>query len=89
MPTFKLQKSAYFGLDGQQSCIERRIEKQTERAVLLAVINQSSAGGRKVCYWLPKSQIKIDGETPVGEIWIGRAKKIEVPDWLWEKRVPV
>jgi hypothetical protein len=88
MPIIKLAKIAAWGLDGDQGAIEHRIERQTEKAILLAKIHYSSTGERKVCYWLPKSQILVDGKKPFGEIKAD-AQKIEVPGWLWDKRVAV
>jgi hypothetical protein len=89
MPMFKLSKIAIFGLDGKQASIERCLEMQTEKALLVAVIHRSETGERKVCYWMPKSQVLLDGKKVFGEIDLTAAKKIEIPEWLWDKRVAV
>jgi hypothetical protein len=88
MVIFQLREISLAGLDGRGSTIGHAIERQTEKAILLAVVHRSSGGERKTCYWLPKSQVKLDGLKPFGEIKLDAFKKIEIPDWLWEKRVP-
>jgi len=82
----KLCEKCVMSLDRQQTSLIHRLEKQTEKAVLLAELHRTGANERKVCYWFPKSQVLVDNEMPWGEIDLQAAKKIEVPDWLWEKR---
>jgi hypothetical protein len=74
------------GLDGAPSIKINRLERQTDKALLLSIINISAAGERKVSYWFPKSRVLVDGQKPWGEIDLKNAKRIEVPEWLWEKR---
>jgi hypothetical protein len=86
MPIFQLREKCALDLGGDMTYIDHHLERQTEKAVLLAVIHRSRAGERKVCYWFPKSVVIIDGKKVFGEIDLKAAKKIECPDWLWEKR---
>lgn len=88
MVIFQLREQKIAALDCATVTIAHQLERQTEKAILLAVIHRSPAGERKVCYWFPKSQIKLDGAQPFGEIKLQAFKKIEIPDWLWEKRTP-
>jgi hypothetical protein len=85
----QLRDTSIRGLDGKPSLKLVRLERQTEKALLLAIINISAAGERKVSYWFPKSRVLVNGQKPWGEIDLKNAKRIEVPEWLWDKRVAV
>ncbi len=75
MVIFQLKEKASINLEGIKVSTLHRIGRETEKAVLLEVVH--SVGGmdaKKIGYWLPKSQITYD------------SKKIEIPDWLWQKK---
>lgn len=89
MVIFQLGEKKLVGLDSGEIVVAHQLERQTEKALLLSVVHRSATGERKASYWLPKSQVKLDNCKPFGEIKLDAFKKIEIPDWLWEKRVPV
>lgn len=81
MVIFLLRDKAMIDLAGKQSCICHRIEHQTERAVLLAVIHKLDGEEKKnASYWLPKSQILIDNQKPEGMIDLAAAGKSRFPN---------
>jgi hypothetical protein len=82
----QLRETVSNGLDGVPVVKINRLERQTEKALLLSIINISSAGERKVSYWFPKSRVLVNGQKPWGEVDLKNAKRFEVPEWLWEKR---
>jgi len=77
------------GLTGETAYITRYLERQTEKAILLAIKRTSSASERTLRYWFPKSRILIDNKKPFGEIDLDAAKKIEIPEWLYDRREAV
>lgn len=78
MPIFTLKPKATIDLDGHRVEILHRIGHETEKAILLEVVRLiDGIETRNAAYWFPKSQIEID------------EKKITVPEWLWDKKVPV
>jgi hypothetical protein len=85
----QLREIVGMDLNGAPVVKINRLERQTEKALLLAIINISAAGERKVSYWFPKSRVLVNGQKPWGEIDLKNAKRIEVPEWLWDKRVAV
>jgi len=90
MPVFYLNKpDGSPGLTGGVAYITRSLERQTEKAVLMAIKHTSSAGERTVRYWFPKSRILIDNKKPFGEVDLGAAKKIEIPEWMYDRREAV
>ena len=59
------------------SVLEARIQAETCAAVLVAGLSR----------WLPKSQIQIDGGSPIGKSFAGKiVSRIDVPRWLLEAR---
>jgi hypothetical protein len=81
MVIFRLEEKASINLEGIRVSTAHRIRRETEKAVLLEVVTTTKGIGdivgmdiRTVGYWLPKSQITYD------------SKKIEIPDWLWQKK---
>ena len=87
---FLLKEKATIDLSGKRSSIVHRIEHQTEKAVLLAVAHIIDGEEKSVAsYWLPKSQILVDDEKPGLQMDTSRARKIEVPEWLWKERKAV
>lgn len=81
MVIFQLREKAQISLDGHKVSTAHRIERETDKAVLLEVVHVvEGMDMKKVAYWLPKSQIKLDSETAE------KATKIEIPNWLWEKK---
>lgn len=78
MVIFLLKDKAQNDLGGVTTTISHEIEHQTGKAVLLAVVRKIDGMElNRVKYWIPKSQVKIEDG------------KIEIPDWLWEKRQAV
>lgn len=63
-----------------------RIERQTTAGLQLAIIHITKKGERKKSYWLPKSQVLIDDVKPGENVCLADAKKIEIPEWLWERK---
>lgn len=47
-----------------------KIERETDKALFIATEIDTAAGLRGIKIWLPKSQVRIDGDIA------------EVPDWL-------
>jgi hypothetical protein len=86
MPTFYLNDPDGRPGPGPYAYVTRRLERQTEKAVLMAITHTSETGERTVRYWFPKSRILIDEKKPFGEIDLKAAKKIEIPEWLYDKR---
>ena len=87
---FLLKEKATIDLSGKRSSIVHRIEHQTEKAILLAVAHTIDGEEKSVAsYWLPKSQILVNGERPGPQMDVGKARKIEIPDWLWKERKAV
>ena len=87
MVIFLLKDKAMINLEGRQSCIYHRIEHQTEKAILLAVLHTINGEEKsRAMYWFPKSQILIDDQVPIGFIDPKIAKKIEIDDWKWQDR---
>jgi hypothetical protein len=85
-----LKEKCAIDLEGKKSSIIHRIEHQTEKAVLLAVVHKLNGEEKTNSqYWLPKSQILIDNEKPDALIDIQKAAKIEIPEWLWKERRPI
>jgi hypothetical protein len=90
MVIFLLKDKVMMDLEGRQSCICHRIEHQTEKAILLAVVHKLNGEEKtNTSYWLPKSQILIDGQKVEGLIEVAAATKIEIPEWLWKERKAV
>lgn len=54
-----------------------QIKKETEKALLLTVEVESAAGRRAADFWLPKSQITVEGSTFTAPEWLVRAKLTE------------
>ena len=78
MPIFMLKPKASIDPEGHRVEILHRIGRMTEKAVLLEVVRLvEDMETRSAAYWFPKSQIDKDD------------KKIEIPEWLWDKKVPV
>ena len=87
---FLLKEKATIDIEGKRSSIVHRIEHQTEKAVLLAVAHTIDGKEQSVAsYWLPKSQVLINGERPGPRMDVAKAQKIEIPEWLWKERKAV
>lgn len=86
MVIFQLNEKCVQNLIDGRTSITHSLDRQTEKAVLLAVMHSSASGQRVVKYWFPKSMILIDGKKQFGEIDLEAVKKIEIPEWLYEKR---
>lgn len=72
MVIFQLKEKASINLEGVRVSTLHRIGRETEKAILLEVVHVvEGMDAKSVGYWLPKSQIKMEGG------------KIEIPDWLW------
>jgi len=85
MVIFNLSTKKVKGLDGDVE-ITHSIERQTDKAVLFAIIHDNKKGSyRKVPYWFAKKIIKIDGEPCIGEVK-PTARTIEIPNWAWDDR---
>ena len=75
MVIFQLTEKASINLEGVRVSTAHRIGAQTEKGLLLEVVHVvNGMDVKKIGYWLPKSQIKVEGGT------------IEIPDWLWQKK---
>ena len=84
---FLLKEKATIDLEGRRSSIVHRIEHQTEKAILLTVAHVMDGFDTSIAsYWLSKSQILVNDERPGLQIDVAKARKIEIPDWLWEER---
>jgi len=88
MVIFRLGEQKLAALDCGEIVVIHRLERQTEKALLLSVAHRSATGERKASYWVPKSQVKLDNCKPFGEVKLEAFGKIEIPDWLWDKRKP-
>lgn len=81
MVIFQLTEKASINLEGVRVSTAHRIGAETEKGLLLEVVHVvEGMDAKKIGYWLPKSQIKLDSETAE------KATKIEIPNWLWQKK---
>jgi len=70
-----LGESKSSALNGVEITTYNFIERETPKAILLKA--EKIAAGMIISrheYWLPRSLIKLGSE------------KVEIPDWLWEKK---
>ena len=75
MVIFRLEEKASINLEGVRVSTAHRIGAETEKGLLLEVVHVvDGMDVKKIGYWLPKSQIKVENGT------------IEIPDWLWQKK---
>lgn len=89
---FNLRETTGADINGNPTTHKAYLKKQTDKALLLAISHKSANGEREVCYWMPKSRVTVtmaEGKEAWGEIDLAAAKKIEIPEWLWEKRQAV
>ena len=70
---FKLGRTEIAALDGNKYEEIIAIDHETPKAILLKIVKR----GKEQKYWLPRSQLKF------------LQNSVEVPDWLYEKMVPV
>jgi hypothetical protein len=102
MAIFRLGRSPIYNL-GMETGVEIcSIEHETQKAYLFRKILQFSDSTIDEAYWFPKSQCRLHGG--IEEEWASREYSdgshsiyqtikpgndfIDIPDWLWEKRVP-
>ena len=83
---FQLRTTEGRDLDGNLYRHITRIERQTALGIQLAIVHITEKGERTKRYWLPKSRVFVDDVTPGENIDMMSAKKIEIPEWLWERR---
>lgn len=74
-------------LSGSEVVVEIKAARQTSAALLLK--REARQGRRLVStghWWLPKSEILVNGEPASREIDLETVQSIDVPDWLFRKR---
>ena len=56
------------------------VERETEKAVLLAIGYSHACGHREIKVWFPKSQVRIDGNMILAAEWLASKKEREIAD---------